>query len=377
MASVKPILRNYPNKSIISLRITIDRRSHTISLKKSINPKYWDSTKGIVKAGEGSASFLNSFIERKSFEIKQYFLAKELKGEQISMREFLDNYSSLSRKKNTLNFFTFCENELALRASKITPESLKNYKIAFKRLKEFNHDINFNNLNYSVLTEFESHCRDKLNLSGNTIQNYFKKLRTIVRQAIDKELIEKNPFLNFKIKSAITNRTYLKDEDLKKLSELEPTLSIGQKKAMLIFKFQCCTGLRYGSVIGLKWNMIENKIMTLLQKGGTRISVPISNEAMMILDSLDDSKEFVFNSITNQKYNQHLHEIGKIAKLSNHLTSHVARHTFATKALNAGINIEIVSSILGHTSIKTTQIYGKIMNITKLNAVEGLKLFDK
>jgi integrase len=141
-----------------------------------------------------------------------------------------------------------------------------------------------------------------------------------------------------------------------------------------IFVFCCYTGLAYVDVHKLKRSEIVKGIdgnlwiYTHRQKTDNLSRIPLLPVALAIMHSYDKHPQCIAEDtllpvMTNQKMNAYLKEIADIAKVKKLLTFHIARHTFATTVtLNNGVPIESVAKMMGHTSIKTTQIYAKVMD---------------
>ena len=141
-----------------------------------------------------------------------------------------------------------------------------------------------------------------------------------------------------------------------------------------IFLFSCYTGLAYADVASLTTDSIIRGVDGKLwinssrKKTGVRITVPLLHQSQLILDKyVPDEKNRLLPVISNQKLNAYLKEIADICKITKKLTFHLARHTFATTVtLSNGVPIETVSKMLGHTNLKTTQIYAKVVD-TKIS----------
>jgi len=161
------------------------------------------------------------------------------------------------------------------------------------------------------------------------------------------------------------------------LSELELlTLDNKQKIVLDIFLFACYTGLRYSDITQLKKENItfeqfdKEKIHIIrikMHKTKLDVSIPLIPKAVKIYES-----EVIFTKFTNQYLNRTLKEIAQKINFDDKLTFHIARHTFATVALNRGIPIEVVSKLLGHTQIETTEIYAKVNDTYKVNQMKKM-----
>jgi site-specific recombinase XerD len=195
--------------------------------------------------------------------------------------------------------------------------------------------------------------------------------------------IKDNPFKNYKGKTIPTVKSILNFEDIRLIEEYE-TKSEPKNVVKDLFLFMSYTGLSYGDLNALTKSDIQlsingNKIIKISRKKTREYCmIPLMSKAEGIINKYNNHPK-VLNSvlalpvISNQKINQYLLEIQKELKITKKMTCHVARHSFATNALEMGVPIETVSKALGHSSIKTTQIYAKVTE-TKLN--QDFKLFE-
>ncbi|NEW83361.1 MAG: site-specific integrase [Mariniphaga sp.] len=202
---------------------------------------------------------------------------------------------------------------------------------------------------------------------------HIERLRKVVRLAMKLEWIIKNPFDNYQIKYKKFDRSFLEQDELQNIEKTKYKL-VRLEFAKDLFVFSCYTGLAYIDTILLKPEDIHKGIdgnqwiITSRKKTETPLRIPILPKAMEIMEKYRNNPRSlnngtIFPIISNQKLNSYLKEIADLSGISKNLTFHLARHTFATTVtLSNGVPIETVSKILGHTSIKTTQIYGRILD---------------
>lgn len=181
-----------------------------------------------------------------------------------------------------------------------------------------------------------------------------------------------DPFANFRFHTQKVNREILSQEEIDKIYQKKfSTERLNQVRD--IFIFQAYTGLAYIDVYNLTENEIRLAyddqlwIMTEREKTGEPVNVPLLEIPLAILDKYKKTREKNNGKLlpvsTNQKMNEYLKEIATICGIKKKLSTHIARHTFATTiALANGVPLESVSKMLGHRSIKTTQIYAKILD---------------
>ena len=195
--------------------------------------------------------------------------------------------------------------------------------------------------------------------------------------AVAMDYLSTNPYLKFQVKTEKPKREFLTQRELKKLRKKKIEI---KRLAIVrdIFLFACYTGLSYADISklakqhvrtgndGKKWIIIDRT------KNGSRCRVPLLPVAKKILKRYKNyptntSKGLLLPVNSNQKMNAYLKEIADICGIKKNLSMHVARHTFATTiTLTNGVPIETVSKILGHSSLKTTQIYARILD-TKIS----------
>ena len=160
---------------------------------------------------------------------------------------------------------------------------------------------------------------------------------------------------------------------MRKIEELDATsLKDNQKNVLRAFLFSCYTGLRFKDVSRLCVEHIVNGVIELqTSKTGSVVRIPVSKKALALIEGKTSS---LFKLYQNHKTNKILGQLMILAGLSKKVTFHISRHTFATLSLNMGISMEVVSELLGHTSIRVTQLYAKILDKTK---VEMMKKWDE
>lgn len=200
-----------------------------------------------------------------------------------------------------------------------------------------------------------------------------KNLKKVIRDCVDKDWLDKDPFYHYKVRHVDPKVPHLSADELKALEEKEITI---KRLAVVrdIFIFSCYTGFAYADVASLTSDHIKigddgkRWLIKPRQKTGIPEIVPIFPPALRILDKYEHSSKLntgkkLLPVPTNQKVNAYLKELADICGIETKITFHIARHTFAsTVTLDNGIPIDSVSKMLGHRSIKTTQIYAKVSN---------------
>lgn len=217
-------------------------------------------------------------------------------------------------------------------------------------------------------------------LSKGTQLTYYNLFRSILNSAVREGLLEDNPANKLsrrqKPHACESSRTYLTVEEVKALSRTEV-----EEKAIpscQAFLFCCFCGLRYSDVSRLRWKQLQMaqegslQLELVQKKTGNRLYLPLSENAIrcMPLQGSEGDDALIFKLPAYWDINKYIIHWAETAGIKKHVTFHVSRHTFATMALNSGVDIFTVSKLLGHASVSTTQIYAKIMDKTKREAVD-------
>lgn len=204
-----------------------------------------------------------------------------------------------------------------------------------------------------------------------TVNSYLSRLRSLFIWAINNGKTSINPFGQFKISKPKVEITYLTREEITSI-ESKVFSCDRLNNVRDIFLFQCYTALSYSDMASLVKSDIQTDaqgrpyIQKQRQKTSVTYTIPLLPKAIAILKRYD----YILPVLSNQKYNAYLKEIADICGIKQNIHSHLARHTFATIALNAGIPIEIVSKILGHSNTNITQAhYARLLDSTIIDKV--------
>jgi site-specific recombinase XerD len=233
-------------------------------------------------------------------------------------------------------------------------------------------DIHLHEINFQFINEFEVYLKAKGTIAHNAVCKHIERLKKAIKIAMANEWIEKDPFLKFSYKLEKTNREFLSEFELRALENLElENEKLQETKDSFIFS--CYTGISYKDLLFLDRNCISKDMDGDLWirkdrcKTGNPYSVMLLPKALEIIKKYENhaktqKENTLVPMMSNVVINKRLKVIAKKLSLINVLSFHIARHTFATTiALTNGVPIETLSRMLGHTSIKTTQIYGKVI----------------
>ena len=250
-----------------------------------------------------------------------------------------------------------------------------NHLKAFIKLKFDNDDLEFTDLNLEFIKDFEFYLRTVRNCSNNTTLKYIANFKKIVIRAIDKEIILKDPFKNFKGRKTKIIKKPLTTQELYEL-ERHYFATTRLNVVRDVFVFQCYTGLAYIDAYQLKKNDIKEGvnaqlwIMSERQKTGSSTNVPLLPQALQIIEKYKEhpiclQRGTVLPVSSNQKMNEYLKEIATLCGFSFTLNTHMARRTFgSTVTLNNNVPINVVKEMLGHSSVKQTEAYAITEQVT-------------
>lgn len=366
----------------IYVRITVNKRCSEISIKQKVEIESWDSNLGQVKKKCTNSVKINSFIDHIRAQLVTCYQDLLITKSGITSETIKNKFLGIEENGKTLNGLIEYHNTNMQDTLKWG--TLKNYRTTAIYLNKFikttkkRSDINLSELNYKFITEFEFFLRKyqptdhHKPMGNNAVMKHLERLRKMVTMAYRMEWIDKDPFIAYKLHFKKSERCYLSEKELADIECKEFRIDRLQFVKDL-FVFSCYTGLSYIDVIQLTPDNIRmgidggNWIITQREKTSTSVKIPLLNNAKQIIEKYKNNpravnKGTLFPAITNQKLNSYLKEIADLCNIEKTLTYHVARHTFATTVtLTNGVPIESVSKMLGHTSLKTTQIYAKVI----------------
>ena len=244
-------------------------------------------------------------------------------------------------------------------------------------------DIPLKEINHEFITKFEHYVKTEKSCAQNAAVKYLKNLKKIIKAALVNKWITDDPFLEIHFKQTRTNRAFLTEEELGILLKKEFTIPRLQT-VRDIFVFCALTGLAFTDVQHLKHDHIikdgngEYWIRKAREKTDNMCDIPLLDIPRMILEKYKGHPECMKKGVllpvpSNQRMNSYLKEIADTCGNTKPLSTHVARHTFATVALANRVSMESVAKMLGHTDIRTTRIYARILDKTVSEEMKGMK----
>ena len=368
---------NKKGLALIQLRVHLKKSSKFFSTGIHILPRQWKKDKIV---DHPNAQELNVKIRKMVSDLESHAIQLENAGQAITPITI----EKFFKYKNLTCFFEFCENELS-QDNSIIKTTKSAHKVTLNYLKEKFPQLTFSDLTYTTIHAFHNFLLGK-GLGTNTIHGHHRKLKRYVHLAIKKELIEeaRNPYKQFKAKTAPTKRDTLSPEEIASFENLElPANKANLELARDMFLMSCYTGLRFSDIIGMQKDDIitqggKTTLKLKAQKTGKTIDLPLhvlhaGKPGRLVKKYMDDYKKTaVFPTITNQYANRCLREIAELLGIHKRVTTHVARHTFATH-LAMKIKPALLQELLQHSNIATTMIY---VHISEKMMLEELKKVD-
>jgi site-specific recombinase XerD len=391
--------------SPLYIRVYIDSKRTEISTNIFVDPKDWDKRQMRLKASVKNNHLTNGLIDKSRNQLQQIYLDFASRGVKTSAIEIKNIYlgkpvasEEVPKDKTILEAFDYHNIKMAelVKIEKVTKSTLTRYKITKNKVEAFIketykvEDKALPEMRLKFVTEFEHFLLTVQKIQSNTAHKYIKNLKKIMNMAVGLDWIPSNPFNLFKCSYSAPERDILNHEELYTLQHKKiPNQRLSEVRD--VFVFCCYTGFAYSDIYQFEKDAVmrgldnELWLSTNRQKTGTKESVPLLPVAIEIIEKYKDHTYCIKNNKllpvnSNQKYNAYLTEIATICNIKKHLTSHIARHTFATTVTLAnGVPIETVSSMLGHTSIRTTQIYAKVVEkkVSEDMKLLRAKLFSK
>lgn len=336
--------------------------------------KDWSSSRQRVKKTNKYHERYNTILEaydKKALKLLlNNFIYEDI---PLNLPQFKDQILSNSRSDGSFtDYILYYLNE---NKPRLSIESWWSYKSQITKLLKFKKTISFTDITEKFINNYYQHMLHTLGNNENTASKSLRSLRTFVNIAIRYGYIKNNPFKFMVIKKVDGKRDFLSSAELSKLTEAYFAGDIvGSMERQIIqyFLFSCYTGLRYSDLRSLKLSAIRgNRLQLNMHKTGYLVSIPLSQKALKLLPMESKCQnDSVFRVYCNKVTNRVLKQIGGKFFTEKKLTCHVARHTFATVSITLGIPIEVVSKLLGHTNLRTTQIYAKIVDGVKEREME-------
>ena len=395
-------LSSRPHKSgeyAINIRVTVDAQFDQTTINRSVDRKLWSQAKGKCIGRDRNSKEINDYLLDLKSDV--YIIHKELvrMEELVTPTEILTKLFNTEEKPTVLKFMLAeiqrMESLIGIDYEKVT---LNRYWNCYRSIAEVikvhykKDDLALAELAPEFVRKLDYYFKKekKKPLCGNTIVRYMKCFKKITGMALEQGLLKKDPFAGNKYVQEETNPVFLTKEELHRIEEK----LFGIERLDLVkdlFLFCCYTGLAFTDAKELTYSeiMSDNNDKLWIRKGRHKIkrnkakctsNVPLLEPAIRILKKYRDHPKCLESGVClplfcNSTMNLYLKDIAASCRIDKNLTTHVARHTFATTiALANKVSLQNVSKMLGHSSTRMTEHYARVMDQTIMEDMENVAL---
>ncbi len=345
-------------KAPVEMSIIINGRRTYISLPRKEDPKEFHK---LITAKR--ANNLKDYLEQTYQKVLQTLTEMNRKGIPVkatTLKEYIQRgcTDSYTIEELFIEYLQILKKRIGVSMSYTVYRRYEIVRDLF--FSHINKEKQVTDITNSVVTDFYAELN--LRYESTTASGMIAKLKTIVVFAIDNGKLKSNPFNGVKISKRTKEVEFLSE---KEIDTIKKKRMIGRlDKVRDLFLFQCFTGLSYSDMANLRSDdFCVNKSGQIYIKK-TRIKTGMRYVVVLLDDAVRIVKKYGFELpiLSNQRYNSYLKEIQDICGIKKPLHTHIGRHTAATYLLNKGVPVEAVAKILGHSDIKQTQHYAKLLD---------------
>lgn len=358
--------------AVIEIRVYYQGKAKYMSTRIRVLPKEWQRGRVVNRV---DAVILNKQLDKLLVDVRQIVYDMYEDG-QIDIDAIPSRL--MAKRKPNVTFLDFCEERTKIRKYGKAVDSQERYERFLRFLKEYGKIRTFYDLTEAKVMELDRYLKGQNNMKAKSRwNNYHRFLNSFILDAQKEGLLQLNPYDRVKIEKGSDFDgidKYLTPEEFQKLrTATMPESRLERVRDLFVFHSYTC--LSYHDLRAFdpkKIKEIDGKKLYVGHRGKTKIeyTIPLLAPALEILAKYGGKLPI----LSNVKYNEYIKEVVKVAGIDKPVTTHWARHTGATLLLNAGVKIEIVSKVCGHSSIKMTEkIYAKLLPKTVVAAVNEIE----
>ena len=366
---------NKQGTALVQVEALLNQRKVYFRTNLYLKPEHWNSRNAQVD-NHPQAHDLNSML----FEFVLHLQAIELSLWKRGIPVTLSLLKDAIKKDKPVNVTFPVFARIYVQESDRKRSTKENLLTTITVLQEFRPGLDFKDITYTFLRDFEVHLKEKGN-SVNTVAKHMRQLRTLVNEAINQGYIPSDayPFRKYKIKQEKGRKEFLTPDELKRLENLDVDKKL--RHVLDAFLFCCYTGLRFSDFCQLSpANFIKINGKRWLHftsvKTGVELRLPLhllfEGKALAVLERYDIVTDFAKIG-PNSEANKYLAQLATLARIRKHITYHTARHTCATLLVHQGVPITTVQKLLGHTSVRTTEVYSEVLSNTIIRDLKAVK----
>lgn len=378
----------------VFMRITVNGQRAENNIQKSILPNLWNQAKERAIGSGRTAVDLNRFIEEARIKVHQIVTELQQNDEPVNAKVVQQRFYGINPNKKTERTILEviqshnddAEKLIGIDFAKTTVLRYKSMKRYLAEMIKKNYDVDdlpLSQFTGEVIRAYEVFLKTEKDMSQNTLIRYMKALKKITNRCIANDWIHKDPFVGIKFREEPTEPEFLTIEELNRIYECEP----GCKRLEVVrdmFLMSAFTGLAFSDVSQLTSEHIVRDnagnlwIRKHRQKTRQISNIPLLDIPAAILKKYEGDKKAAKKGVllpvpANQVMNRYLKEIATICKIDKYLTTHVARHTYATVCLSQGVSLKNVSKMLGHASVKMTEHYARVLDTSILREMNEIR----
>lgn len=369
----------------VFLRITVNGDRADTATRRTINPDQWISTKGCAKPVTQAGKELNQFLDQLRIQVykcHQDLVARNLSVTAAALKSAYLNGIGEEEVHSLLDLYREHNANLKSMIDKgVSRATYIRHETSRRNLERFLYDayqvedISLKEVNHVFIKDYETYLRTTRNCNNNSTVKYIKNFGKIIKEAMSRDWIQANPFRNIRFHLEEVDKPFLSKGELNKIMTREFAITrIAQVRD--VFVFCCFTGLAFIDVKTFTTRDLEQGVDGNLwirkqrNKSKQWAHIPLLPDAKLIIERYRSNpkchrKGVLLPVLSNQKMNAYLKEIADLCGIQKNLTTHCARHTFATTVTLANkISMESVSKMLGHSSLSMTQKYARILDST-------------
>jgi len=364
----------------IYARITINGERAEFSTQTCVKEDQWDSVRNRMRGTSKESKDLNAHLEGIKAKLIEIKMDMENHKEDVTSYILRDRFMGIDQKcKTILTIFKEHNDKCKGLINKdFAPGTIERYNTCYTHIENFikekykKGDLYLHEINPMFVNDFEYYLKTKRNCCNNTTVKYLKNFKKIIRIALANGWMKADPFSNLKFHIDEVDLAYLTEKELDAMMNKKiENQRLQQVKD--VYLFSCFTGLAFIDAKQLTYDEIEEKegcywIKMKRQKTKNWCNVPLLGPAIEIMNKYKNhpqciEKGLVLPVLTNQKMNAYLKEIADLCGINKSLSTHTARHTFATTVtLTNQVSMDVVSKMLGHSSVNMTKKYARVVD---------------
>jgi site-specific recombinase XerD/phage FluMu protein Com len=381
----------------ILLRVSLNGEQDYFNIGKRIKSSEYDKEKKAIKKGIKGAGGYEKIIDLHKVRIQNIIDDFDKKGELASITRLKEVYLNDTNGSKSKCFYEFVGSRIAWEKihTKIKKNTFKFIEANLEKLQKYKKKLSIHDITEDFIDGYKAYLTNTLGQKPNTVLHAVSFIRKYTKQLYKEGKITRNPFDNYKVGSPFEAAlVYLEPEELKALHDLydsEELLTIVKPKSskyardfeigkkyqevLRYFLVACYTGFRHSDIKTLKReHIVGNEIVKQLIKGSVgrekTVRIPIQ-DCFYSLMNMDNPDKLLFENpvMEDSQTNKYLREIMKIACIEKKITFHKARYSFAINSLILKVDIVVISNILGHSELTTTQRYAKVVDKFRNNEI--------